>query len=106
MNLPDFLTEWPYGEIVLTGHRIGLFHVIEDHNAGYSPERLHEEYPTLSVELIQKVIGFYLENWAEVDAYVARCEAELARLEATTPRVLNWEEMRRKMEAQGWPKKP
>jgi hypothetical protein len=21
MNLPDFLTEWPYGEIVLTGHR-------------------------------------------------------------------------------------
>jgi len=106
MNLPDFLVEVPLGDIRMRGSRISLYHVISLYKEGYSPERLHEEYPTLSVELIQKVIGFYLENWAEVDAYVARCEAELARLEATTPRVLNWEEMRRKMEAQGWPKKP
>jgi uncharacterized protein (DUF433 family) len=99
MNLPDFLTEWPYGEIVLTGHRIGLYHVVQDYKAGYSPERLHEEFPTLSLELINKVLAFYQENRAEVDAYVAREEEEIERQRATTPRVFDWEELRRRMEA-------
>jgi hypothetical protein len=28
MKLPEFLTEWPSGEIVLTSHRISLYHVM------------------------------------------------------------------------------
>jgi uncharacterized protein (DUF433 family) len=99
MELPEFLTEWPMGEIVLTGHRIGLYHVISYHNDGYSAEQLHERFPTLSLELIQKVLAFYEANRAEVDAYVARCQAEIDHLRATTPRVIDWEELRRKFEA-------
>ena len=39
MKLPPFLTEWPYGEIMVTGHRIGLYsHVIFYHNLGQSPQ--------------------------------------------------------------------
>jgi uncharacterized protein (DUF433 family) len=72
MKLPDFLTEGAFGEVRLTGHRIGLDHVIEDYNSGYSPERLHEEFPTLPLDLIQKVLAFYEANRAEVDAYMAR----------------------------------
>ena len=37
-----------------------------------SLEQLHEWYPTLEPELIQKVLDFYHANRDEVDAYVAK----------------------------------
>ncbi len=77
MNLPAFLTEADFGEILLTGHRIGLYHVISYHNAGYTPEMLHDEFPTLPAELIGKVLAFYRDNLADVDAYVRRCQEEI-----------------------------
>jgi hypothetical protein len=43
MNLPDFLTQWPSDEIVLTGHRITLYHVMKRHRAGMSPEQIVED---------------------------------------------------------------
>lgn len=79
MKLPDFLAEVPFGEIRLVGHRIGLFHVVYDYNLGYSLEQLHEEFPTLPLDLIGKVLTFYKENRTEVDAYMARCEEEMER---------------------------
>jgi len=102
MKLPDFLTEWPFGEIVLTGHRIGLYHVVSNYKQGYSPQQLHEEYPTLSLELINNVLAFYKENQNEVDTYVARFEEECERQyeEHSALRcVLDWDEMRRKFDA-------
>jgi uncharacterized protein (DUF433 family) len=105
MNLPDFLTEVPFGEIRLTGHRIGLFHIIHDYNAGYSPERLHEEFPTLPLELINKVLAFYRENKAEVDAYVARCLEEMERNRREGIRV-DIEDLKRRARAMGWPGVP
>jgi uncharacterized protein (DUF433 family) len=100
MKLPDFLIEVPYGEIRLTGHRIGLYHVVDLYNDSYSPEMLHEEFPTLPVGLINKVIAFYLENKAEVDAYMAECLAEMERRRAANPPRLDWDEMRRRFEEQ------
>jgi uncharacterized protein (DUF433 family) len=97
MNLPDFLTLWPFGNIVLTGHRIGLYHVIDSYKQGLNVERLHETYPTLEPELIQKVLDFYHANQAEVDAYVADVRAELQRQEAAAPRI-DWEARRRRAE--------
>ncbi len=99
MKLPDFLTEWPYGEIVLTGHRIGLFDVMYFHNDGYTAVMLHERFPTLPLDLIENVLAFARENQAEVDAYVDRFQAEIDHLRATTPRVLDWEKLRAKFEA-------
>jgi uncharacterized protein (DUF433 family) len=97
MKLPDFLREVEYGEILLTGSRIGLYHVILFHNAGLSPEELHEQFPTLPVELIRKVLAFYDQNRAEVDAYVAAEQAEIDRQRATTPRAVDVAELRRRM---------
>ena len=82
MNLPDYLTLHAYGEIRLTGHRIGLYHVVDRFREGFSPEMIREEFPTLPLALIYKVIAYYLENKGEVDAYVDAFEAELARREA------------------------
>jgi uncharacterized protein (DUF433 family) len=85
MNLPEFLTRNTYGEIRLTGHRIGLYSVIRVLKEGQTPEEIHETFPTLSVELIRRVLDFYYENQAEVDAYVADVATELARQEAAHP---------------------
>jgi uncharacterized protein (DUF433 family) len=82
MDLPDFLTRWPDGEIVLTGHRIGLYSVIDLHQRGFSPDQVHDEFPTLHPDLIQKVVAFRDAHQAEVDAYVAEYQADLDRQEA------------------------
>lgn len=71
MQLPDFLFCPSPGAIRLTGHRIGLEHVVDFYNQGFSAEMLIEQFPSLPLALIHKVIAFYLENQAEVDGYVA-----------------------------------
>ena len=67
MDLPDFLTREPDGFVRITGHRVGLEHVAFHYREGYSPEMLLEEYPTLPLSLIHKVIAFYLEHRQAVD---------------------------------------
>src|ERR1700726_4025884 len=99
MNLPAFLTEWPGNEIMLAGHRISLYHVVSDYKDGLSAEQLHDQYPTLAPELIHQVLAFYRENQTEIDAYVAREREELDRLEATAPKRINLDELRRRYEA-------
>jgi len=82
MTLPEFLTQQPGESIRLMGHRIALEHVVYFYNQGYSPEMILGQFPSLPLGLIHKTIGFYLENQAEADAYVRRCEAEVAHQRA------------------------
>lgn len=79
MTLPDFLSRWPDGEIFLTGHRVGLYHIIKYYREGYSLEMLVEQFPTLTREHIQRVLNFYASNQTEVDDYVAQSRAEIER---------------------------
>jgi uncharacterized protein (DUF433 family) len=81
MTLPDFLTEWPYGEIVLTGRRIGLFHVLDRGEQGDSPEAIAELFE-LTPERVHDVLAFARSHPTEVAAYMADYRAELARQEA------------------------
>jgi uncharacterized protein (DUF433 family) len=77
MQLPEFLTELPDGEIRITGHRIGLYHLVRCYNDGDSAEMLASRYPTLSLSLVHKVLAFYLDSQSEVDSYVAACSAAI-----------------------------
>ena len=106
MTLPDFLTEHPYGEIRLTGHRIGLEHVVQLYKDGFSPEMLHDHYPTLPLALVHKVIAFYLENQAEVDAYVAGCQAEIERQRATATKGPSLAELQQRLKDRQPAEKP
>jgi uncharacterized protein (DUF433 family) len=81
MTLPDFLTEWSHGEIVLTGRRIGLFHILDRHDQGDSPEAIAELYE-LPLERVADVLAFATAHQTEVGAYMADYRAELARQEA------------------------
>lgn len=104
MNLPEFLTEWPGGEIVLTGHRISLFDIMYFHKEGHTVEMLHEQFPTLSLDHIEKVLAFARENQAEVDAYVKQYQEDLDRQYAerlASGRVIDWEELKRRWIASG-----
>jgi len=83
MTLPDFLTQGPKGEIRLTGHRIDLYLIVLFYNEGHTSEMLQNEYPTLPLDLIHKVLAFYVENEAEVDAYVAEAESKIEQFRAS-----------------------
>ncbi|MCI0376780.1 MAG: DUF433 domain-containing protein [Gemmataceae bacterium] len=99
MTLPEHLTKDNYGYIHVTGHRIGLQDLVHFYNEGHSPESLLDVFPTLSLAVIHKVIAFYLENRAEVDAYVASSEAEMERQRAIAPRGPDVAELRRRLAA-------
>ena len=99
MTLPEYLTQDADGHIHVTGHRIGLQELVYYYNEGHTPEALREAFPTLSLALVHKVIAFYLDNQATVDAFVATCEAEIERLRAVAPRGPDSAELRRRLAA-------
>lgn len=101
MTLPDFLTQDVEGEIRLTGHRIGLYTVVRRYQEGYSAERIADEYPSLPLALIYKVLAFYLENQPEVDTYIAAVAAEIERQESLPRPGPDMAELRRRLEAMG-----
>lgn len=76
MRLEDYLDFQSDDAIRLRGHRIGLEHVVERYHEGYSPEQIALEYPGVSLEQIHAVIAYYLHHQQEVDAYMARIDAE------------------------------
>lgn len=99
MQLPDFLTEYSHGSIRLTGHRIGLLHVVQLYNRGHTPEMLAEHFPTLPLALIQRVVAFYQDNKTEVDSYVAGREAESERQRAATSGGADIDDLRKRFDA-------
>jgi uncharacterized protein (DUF433 family) len=86
LTLPDFLVAESDGFIHLVGHRIGLVHLVNRYNDGYSPEMLQGEFPTLPLPLIHKTIAFYLENQPEVDT-LASAESSAIATQAATGRI-------------------
>ena len=60
---------------------------------------LHDQFPTLPLALVHKAIAFYLENTAEVDAYIKRSREALDRQAAAAPHSPDAAELRRRMEA-------
>lgn len=101
MNLPDFLTRHADDEIVLSGHRIGLYTVVRLYREGNAAEQIAEELPSLELALVYKVLTFYRENQAEVDAYVDAYRVELERQKLIYRKGPEIEELRRRWQAKG-----
>jgi uncharacterized protein (DUF433 family) len=58
--------------IRLKGHRISLEHIVEPFKEGFSPERIWNALPTLTLEQVYAAVTYYLHNKAEVEAYLER----------------------------------
>jgi uncharacterized protein (DUF433 family) len=99
MTLPDFLWADKFGEIIIRGHRITLYHVVTRFQDGYSAEMIADYFPTLPLTLVYKVLAFYLDNQSEVDAYIKETRAEIDRQASMTPRGPTFEELKRRMAA-------
>lgn len=98
MILPNFLTQDPDGFVHVTGHRIGLQHLVHYYEEGYSPEMLACEYPSLSLAVIHKVIAFYLENRGDVKKYVTECESLIDKQRSSTETGPSMAELRQRLQ--------
>lgn len=79
MDLPEFLMIAD-GEIRLKGHRIRLIDVAARYDEGHSAESLVlDHYPSIGLALAHKVIGFYLDNEAEVNELIRENVQEIER---------------------------
>jgi len=67
----DFISE---NEIRLKGHRLGIEDILFYFVDGYSPEEIQAQLPTLSLKEIYATITYYLYNFTEIQAYLARLE--------------------------------
>ena len=75
MQLEEYLEVQGPDVVRIKGHRIGLEHIVERYQEGFSPEEIALDFPGLSLEKIYAVIAYYLHNQKESDAYVARVNA-------------------------------
>ncbi len=71
----------------IKGTRVALDSIIYRFQQGPSPEAIQDSFPALSLSQVYAAIAYYLDNRAELDAYLAHNEAteaefsrEIARL--------------------------
>jgi uncharacterized protein (DUF433 family) len=95
--LPDFLVADAEGFIRVTGQRIGYHHLVARFNEGCSAEMLWEEFPTLPLATIYKLIAFHLEHLPESNAYVAQCHDDVQQQAALPSATPNLAELRRRL---------
>lgn len=72
MQLEDYFDFLGPDEIRVRDHRIGIEHVAERFNEGYSPEEIALDFPGLSLEQVYATITYYLHNKSDVDTYMQR----------------------------------
>lgn len=91
MRLEDYFefNTTPVEHIRIRGTRIDIDHVIDLYAQGRTPELIADGYPTLDLVQVYATITYYLQNRAEVDAYLERgravAEEYRRRVEASQP---------------------
>jgi uncharacterized protein (DUF433 family) len=74
MQLEDYLDFQGPDVIRLKGRRIGLEHIVERFQEGYSPEMIAHYYDIRDLEQLYGVIIYYLHTKAKVNAYLERLD--------------------------------
>lgn len=85
------------GVLRVSGTRVTLDTIVAAFNAGGTPEEIVLGYDSVPLEDVYLVLGFYLRNRSEVDAYLAERErlAETTQVEAESR--LRWSEVRERL---------
>jgi uncharacterized protein (DUF433 family) len=87
------------GAIRIAKTRVLLDLVVNAYNRGKTPEQIQEAYTSLELPDVYMVIGYYLRNKAEVDAYIEEGEkhAEEVRLKHKEREDAFHEKLRRRL---------
>jgi uncharacterized protein (DUF433 family) len=64
------------GVLRVTGTRVSLDSVVYAFDEGATPEEIAQDFPTLDLAAVYSVIGYYLQNRAEVEQYLERRKAQ------------------------------
>jgi uncharacterized protein (DUF433 family) len=77
------LVQWEDGSIRVKDSRVTLDTIIGRFHVGDTLDEIHDGFPTVSLAQTNAIIGWYLNNQTEVDAYLEQEEAgaERVRLE-------------------------
>lgn len=72
-----------HGVIKVSGTRVTLDSIVETFKRGSTPDEIAEGFPTVPLEDIYTIIGYYLRHWDAVRAYLLEqdVEAEQIRLQ-------------------------
>ena len=70
------------GVLRVAGTRVSLDSVVYAFDEGATPEEIAQDFPTLDLAAIYSVIGYYLQNRAEVEEYLERRKAQREELKA------------------------
>ena len=77
--------------------RVMLERIVHAFDAGASAEEIVASYPTLELGDVYATIAFILRNRDEVDAYMAKSEAEAERVHREWERRYPTQELRRRI---------
>jgi len=75
-----YVEQDPSGAYRISGTRIGLESLVYAYLDGQSPETIHANYPSLSLEVIHGAIATYLHHREEIDGYLSKLSARFAEL--------------------------
>jgi len=83
------------GAYRITGSRVSLDSVVYDFLSGLSPERIADNYDTLTLEQVYGTITYYLAHRTEVDAHLQRNHAKFddLRLQARAAHPLLYQKL-------------
>ena len=90
------------GALRIAGTRVGLSSIVAGFQEGESPDKIAQEFPTVTVAQVYGAIAYYLENKKLIDDYFREVEREFERevrpLSETNPALFaRLEEARRQM---------
>jgi uncharacterized protein (DUF433 family) len=60
----------------IAGRRVSLDSIVHAYLGGQTAEGIAQSFPVLTIEEVYGAIAFYLDNRAEIDAYLARAKAD------------------------------
>ena len=64
------------GALRVAGTRVGLSSIVAGFQEGESPERIAQEFPTVTLAQVYGAIAYYLENKKLIDDFVAEVDRE------------------------------
>ncbi len=71
MRIEEYFDFLGPDDIRIRGHRIGIESILDEYvHRHRTPEQIRRRFPTLSLEQVYATILYYLQNTAEVGAYL------------------------------------
>jgi len=91
------LSAYEAGVLLVAGTRVSLDSVVYAFDEGATPEEIAQDFPSLGLADIYSVIGYYLQNRAEVGEYLRQRKARRERLKTEAESRFNPQGLRERL---------